>query len=753
MTALPPFDPGNPALPDYVLGMPEGVAALSGIPDGGGGECLFAVRGDLTLAGEPAVCWLLVFKDRAGAVVSGEDGKASWVAGPYLYADADKVRTFQMVGSAFLQFRVQGVFADAARYSNRRREWFERARQQIERLMAGKPFQPDAIARASELTCPACGLPRGGRNASCPRCERRQGAMMRSVALLKVYRGPIIALVSMMVMGVLLDLVPPLLTRTLVDRVLIPRRQLNWLPIILSGVVFCSAARQTLAVFIGRLATYISTRLTRDLRERLERKIVHLSLDYFDRQSVGGLMSRVLYDVELFHSLVIQLSQGFLLNLLLVVGIGIVLCAMNWFLAFLVILPVPAVGVATVLFWRRIRPMFFCVSDSQSRLSRALTGLFSGIRLVKAFGQEQREHDRFSRALQYNQTNRRTLESNMAVFNPAVAFIFGLGGLTVWYAGGHMVLNDTLSLGTLMAFMVYLAMFYAPVTALSMFSNWLSGFVASSQRIFEVLDAGTSLNEPAPETAKRPHIRGEIEFRDVVFGYDPYTPILKGVSFKVEPGQFVGIVGKSGAGKSTVINLVCRFYDPQQGEVLIDGVNVKNVAADHLHQEIGLVLQDPFLFRATIYENIAYGRPRSSPSAIMDAARAANAHEFIIRKPLGYDTRLGEGGAGLSGGERQRVSIARAILCDPRILILDEATSSVDTESEQEIQRALAVLARNRTVIAIAHRLSTLKNADRIYVVDNGMIAESGSHEELLGKQGIYHRLVKIQTELTRLES
>jgi ATP-binding cassette subfamily B protein len=238
----------------------------------------------------------------------------------------------------------------------------------------------------------------------------------------------------------------------------------------------------------------------------------------------------------------------------------------------------------------------------------------------------------------------------------------------------------------------------------------------------------------------------------VTFGYDPYTPVLKNVSLTIEPGQFIGVVGKSGSGKTTLVNLLCRFYDPQEGNILVDGVDVRQMNQQDLHRHMALVLQEPFLFRATIAENIAYGRPDASRLAIMNAARAANAHDFIARRPAAYDTKLGEQGAGLSGGERQRISIARALLCDPKVLILDEATSSVDTESEQEIQKALVKLCKGRTTIAIAHRLSTLKNADHIHVVEDGKIIESGTHEALLALKGTYHKLVMIQTELTRLE-
>jgi ATP-binding cassette subfamily B protein len=343
------------------------------------------------------------------------------------------------------------------------------------------------------------------------------------------------------------------------------------------------------------------------------------------------------------------------------------------------------------------------------------------------------------------------VEISMATFNPIMGFVFGLGGLIIWFAGGRMVLEQHISLGTLMAYFGYMGMFYGPVSALSMFSNWVTGFLSAGQRVFEVLDSNLTLPED-PHPVRLPAIKGSVELRNVTFGYDPYRPILKNVSLKIEPGQFIGIVGKSGSGKTTLVNLICRFYDIQDGEVLIDGVDVRKMSSEDIHKNVGLVLQESFLFRASIAENIAYGRPDASPVAVMDAAKAANAHNFIARRPNGYDMKLGENGAGLSGGERQRISIARALLCNPRILILDEATSSVDTESEQEIQKALQVLCKDRTTIAIAHRLSTLKNSDKIYVIDDGKVAEEGSHEELMEKQGIYHKLVKIQTELTKLE-
>jgi len=694
--------------------------------------------------------WVIVTQTKVFAVPTGNQPTVS-STGPFLLKDVTKVRTFHTVGSAFLQLLTDGVYVDVVRYSNARREIFGKVRAELERLVEGKPLNTEALTRASELVCPECGLPLPARRAVCPRCSGGRSIFFRLLKMMKPYRRFIVLLLTMMVVGVGLDLLPPYLTRILVDKVLIPKLHIDWLPLILLGLVGASLGRNFLNIFIGRTSSFIGTRITKELRERLQAKLMSLSVDYYDRHSAGSLMSRVLWDVDYFQGFVSQVSEGFLLNVLRVLGIGAVLFSMNWHLALLVLLPVPFVVVGTMFFWKYIYPQYYRLWDSQSKMSQLLTGLLQGIRLVKLFGQENREQQRFSESARYMQDARRSVEMSAATFGPIMGFVFGLGGLIIWYAGGHRVLEGHLTLGTLMAFFGYMGMFYGPISAMSMFSNWLTGFLSAGQRVFEVLDSNVGITDD-PDAVRLADVKGAIELRNVTFGYDPYTPILKNVSIKIEPGQFVGIVGKSGSGKTTLVNLICRFYDPQDGQVFIDGQDVRKITQHDIHQHVALVLQEPFLFRATIMDNIAYGRPNAAPLAVMDAAKSANAHDFIARAAAAYDTKLGERGAGLSGGERQRISIARALLCDPKILILDEATSSVDTESEQEIQKALYTLCKGRTTIAIAHRLSTLKNSDVIYVIDDGKVVESGSHEQLLELKGVYHKLVRIQTELTRLE-
>jgi ABC-type multidrug transport system ATPase subunit len=305
-----------------------------------------------------------------------------------------------------------------------------------------------------------------------------------------------------------------------------------------------------------------------------------------------------------------------------------------------------------------------------------------------------------------------------------------------------------MSLGALMAFLAYLAMFYTPFSNLAQLTAWLTSFLTASQRVFELLDTTVRIKDNSAARALA-NPKGAVAFDEVSFGYDRRQPVLKQVSFKIKPGEMVGVVGRSGSGKTTLANLLCRFYDVDEGCVSIDGVDVRELDHHDLRRHVGVVLQEPFLFRGTVGANLAYGRPGATPEEIISAAKAANAHDFILQGALAYDAPLGERGAGLSGGEKQRVSIARALLYDPRILVLDEATSSVDTESERAIQDALRELARGRTTIAIAHRLSTLRDADRILVFDQGRLVEQGSHEELLDADGIYANLVRIQTQLT----
>jgi ATP-binding cassette subfamily B protein len=372
----------------------------------------------------------------------------------------------------------------------------------------------------------------------------------------------------------------------------------------------------------------------------------------------------------------------------------------------------------------------------------------SGIRVVKAFSQEPREVESFGLRSDSLAMATASAESLWSTYFPFLNFVTMTGTFLVWYFGGRGVLAGDVTLGTLMAFLMYITMFYGPLQMLTRFSDFMNRAFTAAQRLFEITDSDQEIYED-PDAQPVEQLEGAVEFREVEFAYVKDRPVLKGASFRIEPGEMIGLVGRSGVGKTTITNLICRFYDVDEGAIEIDGVDLRKLRLRDLRRHIGIVPQESYLFDGTIYENIVYAKPGANRDDVIRVAQAAHAHGFIMRLPDGYDTRVGERGARLSGGEKQRIAIARAILHDPKILILDEATSSVDTETEELIQEALQNLVKNRTTFAIAHRLSTLRNANRLLVIDDGQVVEYGTHDELLQKKGIYHMLVEMQSRLS----
>lgn len=711
---------------------------------------LLCVDADLSPAGRYQISWVIVFDDRLIVISEALDQKENE---PFILPleIIEKIRIRTMVGSAILQCQSKEIWIDIARFTNEQRERLEKLVLRLQQWKLREVIKLSEQDDKDARRCEKCGFPLAQRNEICARCIKVGAIFGRTLKLLAPYWKIILILTVLVLVKIRLELVPPSLTQILVDDVLTQAKdlkRLGWLVVVLIAV---QLVYMIVMVCINRLSANVGTQFTFDMRKRLFERLQQMSVDYYDRNQVGVLMSRISTDTEALHGLIDQATQGFLVNVLLVVAVEIQLFSMNSRLAWFVLIPTPLVILGTYFFWTSIYPKYNKFWDSNSKLAGMLNTVFSGIRLVKAFAQEDRESDRFLKYSTYQSKTRVDVDRQVGTFFPIMSFVFALGGIFVWYFGGKDVIGEKMSLGQLMAFFGYLGMLYAPLSSLTMLSNWLSSFMTACQRIFEILDSEPQISEIEQPKVKE-ELKGKIEFENVVFGYDPYNPVLKGVSFAIKPGEMIGIVGKSGSGKTTIINLVCRFYDPNYGAIRLDGVDIREMRKEDIHHNIALVLQEPFLFRGSIASNISYGCPDASLEEIMEAAKAAYAHEFIVKLPESYDMRLGENGAGLSGGEKQRISIARALLCNPKILILDEATSSVDTESEKQIQDALKVLTKGRTTIAIAHRLSTLRDADRIFVVDAGRIIEQGSHSELLELQGVYHRLVKIQTQLTSEE-
>ncbi len=628
---------------------------------------------------------------------------------------------------------------------------FSEAARGIEQLAKGEPFQ---INLKNERTrCANCQRLLPEKDGICPACVNRSKTMWRIGGFLGPYKVQSALLVLLSVLTTVLNLAPPLIQRSLINTVLSPPKghiaHANLLLPLMGAWLAILVTAVGVNIATGRIIAYLGASIAADLRSSLYRAIEFLQLNYFDKKQVGAITSRVTQDTDRVWGFLTEGVPYFLINGLLLVGIAGYLLSVNWVLTLCILAPVPIVVIIGMVFWKSVSQLFNRVGQKWARFHIHLNESLSGIRVVKAFAQEDYENAKFA------VRNAELRDAGIAgdtrwntVFG-AMSLFVGMGGLINWAVGGLMVYKGQMNLGDFWLFNAYLALIYGPLQWFAQVNNWFSKAMAGAERIFEVMDT----EKEKYVLADVPHhaIEGTVEFENVRFGYDKSNPVLKGLTFTAKPGEMIGLVGKSGAGKSTTINLLCRFYEPDAGTLKIDGIDYTQMSLQDMRRQIGIVLQEPFLFNGTVAENIAYGKPDAHLDEIMEAAKAANAHSFVLGKPDGYDTMVGERGAKLSGGERQRISIARAILHNPRILILDEATSSVDVETEKQIQEAIAHLIKGRTTFAIAHRLSTLRNADRLIVLDGGKISEMGTHAELMEKKGDFFKLVETQSQVTQI--
>ena len=725
--------------------------------EAGGSHVRYAVPADLTADGTFGDGWTVATDSLVAVQVPGTSG---WRTLPL--RQVRRFRADNMVGSGRLVAEpaangtggtgsaVNGHEQILAHYSMSHAPRYATLARGLNLLLDGK--RPAVDDAPDEGVCPTCGRRREPGTRVCRACTNHAAMIRRLWALTRGHLRWVVAAVALFAAFTLLSLLPPQLTRVLIDNHLVPRRPDLQPILLLIGALAVTYGLTALADALrGRAMAQLSNALTRDLRAMVYTNVQKLSLGYLGTRDAGDILNRVSKDTRNIQQfinfwLTDSVAQG-----LFLVGVAVILFLREWRLAVLVLTPLPVVVLLAGGVWGRVRFLFRHQERLFDKVDTLLQDILSGIRVVKAFGRERAEVGRFRTRSGELREVMRANERTWANLMPLWSFVMRAGEFLVFAVGGYLVLGDRMKLGELVQFVQYAMILYGPLVWVAALPRRFAESMTAAERVFEVIDEQPAVADGA--NPRRLPIAGRVRFDEVVFGYKSHDPVLHDVSLEVQPGELVGIVGHSGSGKSTLINLLLRLYDPDEGRITIDGVDLRAVELRDLHRQLGVVLQETFLFAGSIADNIAYARPGATPHELIAAAKVAGAHDFICAFPDGYDTRVGERGQRLSGGERQRVAIARAILHDPRILILDEATAAVDTETEELIQAGLFTLMKGRTTFAIAHRLSTLRNADRLLVLDKGRIAEIGTHAELMAAGGIYHGLVQSQRRMNRRQA
>lgn len=691
--------------------------------------------------------WLVVTGQRIVARAPGEKNVREWNIAPALrlsHTDHAGVGTLELSGPAgrLATWRYTLGYNPAAL---RLADQFEAQRD----AAAARP-----AAAAGEVLCPTCKAPLPPDEEQCPQCSRELETPPSTWALLRLwrfaqpYRWQLLGGFMLTLLSTAATLVPPYLTMPLMDKVLIPFQ--NGVPIdydlvrlYLAGLLGAALVAWSLGWARTYLLARVSERIGADLRTTTYEHLLKLSLEYFGGKRTGDLMARIGSESDRICVFLSLHLLDFATDVLMILMTAVILVSINPWLALVTLVPLPFIAWMIHLVRDRLRHGFEKIDRIWSEITNVLADTIPGIRVVKAFAQEKREVTRFREANKHNLAINDRVNAVWSLFTPTVTLLTEIGLLIVWVFGIWQVSHSAITVGVLVAFLTYISRFYTRLDSMSRIVSVTQKAAAGAKRIFDILDHVSSVPEPA-RPARLDRVEGAIDMSDLGFRYGNRA-VIRGLNLSITPGEMIGLVGHSGSGKSTLVNLICRFYDVSEGAIRVDGVDIRSLPVSEYRRHIGLVLQEPFLFFGTIADNIAYGKPDATREEIIAAARAAHAHEFILRLPHGYDSLVGERGQALSGGERQRISIARALLINPRILIMDEATSSVDTATEKEIQKALDNLVQGRTTIAIAHRLSTLRKADRLVVMDRGQIVEVGSHDELLLREGAYYKLYQAQ--------
>ena len=760
-------------------------------------EIKVAVSTDLKFDGDYGKDWVIVTDRRL--IAFNQNGAPEHQLQEISLASVSAVEIVEMYGNNILKVRTSDKAVEVARYSRRFTPKFDLATPELETLVQDanpeadqeKQHRPQGLGK-NKGKCEKCGQPLPRWSGVCVHCVEKGKLIFRLIKYSHPFWHVAIPALALMMVIRLVSLLPAVLSKEMVDNILVPaERNISGATLTatgeplpdptwgqLSGIVEGISGWLTLPVagswghlttivilmisfnvftmgasaVRGYMMAWVGQNITRRLRNETYDHLNSLSLDFYNQRDTGNLMSRITSDVARLRDFIANGLQDLIGDSLTLVNICIIMFLTNWKLAAWTLIPVPCLIFFTIFFGKKMSKVFSVLWKRYADVSTILASTIPGVRVVKAFARERYEVNRFSEKTYQVFDGEMNAAKLWTLYRPIMEFIIFSGSILIWLIGGSQIFNGLLTLGELFMFQALMGRFFRPVYTLCQMNERFIRAATSADRVFEIIDTPPSVADKE-DAVTLENIKGEVEFKDVYFSYDTEKNALNGVTFRAEAGEMIGLVGHSGAGKSTVINLITRFYDPSEGSIEIDGHDSRDIKLKALRQQVGVVLQDPFLFQGTVAENIGYSKPGATRHEIIAAAKAANAHEFIVKFPDGYDTMVGERGARVSGGERQRISIARAILKNPRILILDEATSSVDTETESNIQEALERLVRGRTVFAIAHRLSTLKYANRLVVLKDGKVDEIGTHEELLAKDGTYAGLCEKQTELSKIRA
>lgn len=622
----------------------------------------------------------------------------------------------------------------------------------VKRLEKGDEVtEDDSIFEQFNAKCPKCGkVYENQHRRICKDCQNRGQIVKRLLEFMLPYKWRVVFVFGCLIATSLISLILPILNgRVLLDWVIDPNGKWHSVPMLFAVctvIILFAVLSVVITIVQDRTNSKTGNMMCTDIKKSVFDAMMKLSLSYFNKYSPGYLYNRVNYDADRLNAFCASGIPTFVYNILCFIGLTIFLFTLNWKLTLMVFIPVPLI----IVMFRVMLPKLWRMYTKQWRASSSLNSMLSdslnGVRVVKAFAKEAEEANRFyGYSERIYDANLKLNITSLTIF-PVIGLLIGLSSQAIWGFGGLQVMGEHMTYGEFSTYLGYIGMIFGPLQFFSQFTNQITDVLNAGERIFEVLDKVPDVVED-PNPIDKPVFDGDIEFKNVTFHYNSNRTILKNVTLKIHAGDTIGLVGHTGCGKTTIVNLITRMYDPVYGSIEIDGVDLKKLTKACIRKNIAIVSQEIYLFRGTIAENIRYARPEATMEEVIAAAKAANAHDFIVRLPEGYETPIGSGNRALSGGERQRVSIARALLMSPSILILDEATAAMDTETERLISDALAKLVKGRTSITIAHRLSTLKDCNYLFVIEDGEIAEEGAPEELLAKGGVYYKLFTLQSE------